>query len=157
LGDIPQTAGLSFSKTLIILTVKVPELTGNNITASEILEWDDNQWRKFKYWLHDLLEGEVVELQFVKVDGSHRTMLATRHGGKAARKVAETSGDRQAPVPRSRPPTKKTEHNIIVWDTVADDWRTIKIKNLTNIYTLILKYDYRENTSPFDPLDFSEL
>ena len=47
--------------------------------------------------------------------------------------------------PKARPAraTKSVAGLILVWDIEADDWRTVKVKKILNILTLILKYEYQ--------------
>ncbi len=115
--------------------------------------WTDVQWTNFKWWLETLLRGEVVEVIFTKTDGSERVMRCTMDPlvvaagvkileERRSRAVTSTGGD--APSKNSRPKPKERPENITVWDVEAEDWRSFKVRSLTNILTLIIKYDYRE-------------
>jgi hypothetical protein len=118
-----------------------------------VSDWTDDQWTNFKWWLENLLRGEVVEIIFTKTDGSERVMRCTMDPlvvaagvkileERRSRAVTSTGGD--VPSKNSRPKPKERLENITVWDVEAEDWRSFKIRSLTNILTLIIKYDYRE-------------
>ena len=118
-----------------------------------VSEWNDAQWSNFKWWLENLLRSEVVEVIFTKTDGSERVMRCTMDPlvvaagvkileERRSRLAKETDGD--TPPKKPRPKTKEKPDNLTVWDIDAEDWRSFKVRSLTNILTLIIKYDYRE-------------
>jgi len=118
-----------------------------------VSEWTEVQWTNFKWWLENLLRGEVVEVIFTKTDGSERVMRCTMDPlvvaagvkileERRARTASETAGD--APPKKSRPKPKEKPDNLTVWDIDVGDWRSFKVRSLTNILPLIIKYDYRE-------------
>ena len=127
-----------------------------------VSEWTDDQWTNFKWWLENLLRGEVVEVIFTKTDGSERVMrctmapLVVAAGVKIleerrSRTAPSTAGD--APPKKSRPKPKERPDNLTVWDVEAEDWRSFKVRSLTNILTLIIKYDYCEpNMNDFEAI-----
>lgn len=121
-------------------------------TAGQYLDWGDDEWKYFKGWLEDLLRLETVELEFVKADGSQRTLRATKNGLSSRiedkKKRQEIAGVVKESTTRQRKPGGG-EYNVLLWDIDADDWRTVKVKNITNIYTLMLKYDFKIK-KPFD-------
>jgi len=119
--------------------------------TTDLVDWTPEQWDNFKTWLEDLLRGEVVQVIFTKSDGTERTMLATKQQSVITpaierKKIVETlnSGDITTQ-PKARPAraAKSGDGLILVWDVEADDWRTIKVKKILNILTLILKYEYQ--------------
>lgn len=123
------------------------------------VDWSQEQWDNFKTWLEDLLRVDTVQIIFTKTDGSERTMLATKQQQVIApaierKKIVETLSSGDIPkTPRVRPArtVKAGDGIILVWDVEADDWRTIKVKKILNILTLILKYEYREPPPLFQP------
>lgn len=122
---------------------------------SDTSEWTPEQWQSFKVWLENLMYDGVVEVIFTKADGSTRTMQATKRAAlinelKPAESAVtsdrtNTNGDK----PRKRPKLSEEakRENILVWDVDLGDWRTLKVKKIQNILTLILKYDYKEQGS----------
>ena len=109
----------------------------------------------FKGWLEDLLHEGVVEIVFTKTDGSSRIIRATKKqslinmeaAGGGAATLFSAGGTRRKSI--VNPESKK--ENIIVWDTDQQGWRTVKVKKIENLITIILKYDYQ--TSPLKIFD----
>lgn len=118
--------------------------------SGTITEWTDAQWDNFSFWLESLLREETVEVVFTKSDGTERVMRCTKktkiidEGVKLLeQKRAKDSSDEVLPKkPKRNIPVKVG--NITVWDVDAGDWRSFRIRSLTNILTLVMKYDYRE-------------
>lgn len=118
--------------------------------SGTITEWTDLQWDNFSFWLESLLREETVEVVFTKSDGSERVMRCTKktkiidEGVKLLeQKRAKDLSDEVVPKkPKRNAPVKVG--NITVWDVDAGDWRSFRIRSLTNILTLVMKYDYRE-------------
>lgn len=121
-----------------------------------LVEWTDSQWTAFKFWLEDTLRTETVEIIFTKVDGTERTIQATKQPGIITeslerRKIMEAlskEGDTLKPL-RAPRKVKQKEDLVLVWDIVAEDWRTIRLRSIRNLLTLILKYDYKHEELPF--------
>lgn len=120
------------------------------------IEWTDGQWTAFKFWLEDLLRAETVEIIFTKVDGTERTIQATKKPGIITeslerRKIMDALTKDGDTLKSARPPrkVKQKEDLVLVWDTSAEDWRTIRLRSIRNLLTLILKYDYRHEELPF--------
>ena len=121
-----------------------------------IVDWSYNEWWQFRNWLEDLLYKEVVEVIFTKVDGTERTMLATKK-----QDIVRVAMERRLVLDLETPgalPTKEKNPRkapadklmLTVWDTERGDWRTIKVKSITNILTLVLKYDYKPKRTIVD-------
>lgn len=126
-------------------------------TIEGIDGWSDSQWSSFRNWLDGLLHSETIEIIFTKVDGTERTMLATKKSSliskamelRLVKEQADTASAVKVARQRKAPDSK---FNITVWDVDKEGWRTIKVKNIQNILTLILKYDYQP-AKPFFDLD----
>lgn len=128
------------------------------IQSESIIDWDDNQWSSFKQWLEDLLRDNTVELIFKKADGTIRTLQATKKYSvyneylkqqeKQKREKQVESGQAQS-VPEKPKETKQKNLGdaLLVWDVEINNWRIVKIRNLLNILTLIIKYDYCDPTT----------
>ena len=128
----------------------------DTMPTGTITEWTDTQWDNFSYWLENLLREEVVEIVFTKTDGSQRVMNCTKKNSVITegvklleqKQAAENTDEIQSLKSKRKMPTKVG--NITVWDIDAGDWRSFRIRSLTNILTLILKYDYRENHNLYE-------
>lgn len=82
----------------------------------------------FKSWLTDLLRREdVVEIQFVKADGTDRVMQCTLNETKLPERPPLVEGADPKPV-------KKENPNLIsVYDTEAASWRSFKIDSIKKL------------------------
>ena len=122
----------------------------NELPNGTITDWNDAQWDNFSFWLETLLREETIEVVFTKSDGTERVMQCTKknqvitEGVKLLEeKRTKDSTDESVPQkPKRKAPVKVG--NITVWDIDAGDWRSFRIRSLTNILTLVMKYDYRE-------------
>lgn len=125
----------------------------DTLPTGTITEWTDTQWDNFSYWLENLLREEVVEIVFTKTDGSQRVMNCTKKNKIITEGVKLLEQKRAAETTDSTQPVKSKRNvpfkvgNITVWDVDSDNWRSFRIRSITNILTLILKYDYREPTT----------
>lgn len=99
-------------------------------------EFTDSEWLKFRGWLTDILQQESVAVTFKKVDGTLREMNCT----------LSTKLIPKMPVVESTTtnPKKLTRVNnpelVTVYDLDKGAWRSFKLRNITNIHFLILKY-----------------
>lgn len=115
-----------------------------------ITEWNDNQWDNFSFWLESLLREEIVEIVFTKSDGTERVMRCTKKSSVVTegvklleeKRTKDTTDESLPKKPKRQPPSKVG--NMTVWDVDAGDWRSFRVRSLTNILTLVMKYDYRE-------------
>lgn len=120
-------------------------------------DWSEEQWNNFRTWLEDILRDNIVTIIFTKADGTERTIQATKKSSIVTtaierKKIMQTltsDGIGTLKPVRAQRKDKSKDDLLLVWDTEADDWRTIKVKKILNILTLILKYDYKEYTMPF--------
>lgn len=120
-------------------------------------DWSEGQWNNFRTWLEDILRDNIVTIIFTKADGTERTIQATKKSSIVTtaierKKIMQTltsDGIGTLKPVRAQRKDKSKDDLLLVWDTEAADWRTIKVKKILNILTLILKYDYKEYTMPF--------
>lgn len=132
-----------------------------NHPTGTVTEWSDEQWMNFKDWLESVLFSESIEVVFTKTDGTERVMQCTMNyqvidagvkvlaeKRKAKLSITEENDDK-APLlkVRKKPPPK--QDNLTVWDTEAGDWRSFRVRSLTNVLALIMRYDYRETNYKF--------
>lgn len=108
-----------------------------------VTDWDDTTWDKFHKWLDDILRENVVEITFTKTDGSQRHMNCTKKydviesGIKSNRVTNESDITTVSKKKKAAPASKNL---ITVWDIDVNDWRSFRVKNLTNILTICIKY-----------------
>lgn len=118
--------------------------------SGTITEWTDEQWDNFTYWLESLLREETVEIVFTKSDGTERVMRCTKKNSVVTegvklleeKRTKDTIDESLPKKPKRTAPSKVG--NMTVWDVDADDWRSFRVRSITNILTLVMKYDYRE-------------
>jgi hypothetical protein len=117
--------------------------------TQNIVEWSDQEWETFKNWLEYLLHNDTIELVFTKLDGTVRVMQATKNStviteelNRKEQEKAQSSDTQVKTEKRKKSVSKDFKDNLLVWDVEINDWRMVKIRNLTNILTLILKHDY---------------
>lgn len=122
----------------------------NETPSGTITEWTDTQWDNFSFWLESLLREETIEVVFTKSDGTERVMQCTKKNSVVIKGVKlleekrakDSTDESTTEKPKRKAPTKVG--NITVWDIDAGDWRSFRVRSLTNILTLVMKYDYRE-------------
>ena len=106
-----------------------------------ITDWDDNQWASFRDWLVLVLENnERVAVTFTKADGSDRTMQCTRQFDQIMANDNQTLLESLHTKKSKNVSLETKENNITVYDVEKQGWRSFKVRNITNIHALILKY-----------------
>lgn len=115
-----------------------------------ITEWNDEEWTAFREWLRDVLRHEVAQIIFTKTDGTERVMNCTLRTDKIIVKpvivFTDATSELEQLVGKSKPrinnaKQRKDSHlTISVFDVDKEEWRSFRIRNITNIYTLLLKY-----------------
>ena len=78
--------------------------------------------KKEKDWLIGLLRSEIVELTFIKKDGSERIMTCTLAEQKIPAENAPKGVDRA-----------KSDEAVAVFDLENNGWRSFRWDSLTNI------------------------
>lgn len=81
--------------------------------------FNHEEQKLFREWLHGLLITNVVELTFLKKDGSVRNMKATLNPNS----VAAVSGTSK----------KQNDEVIVVTDTEINEWRSIRYDSIKEI------------------------
>lgn len=119
-----------------------------------VTDWTDNQWLNFTFWLKDVLRREVVEVIFTKTDGTERVMKCTMQtsvideGTKLLLERSESNTEKtQTRVKKSK--SAQASDHITVWDVEAQNWRSFRTRKLTNVLTLIIRYDYAESLKQY--------
>lgn len=78
--------------------------------------------KKEKEWLISLLRSEIVELTFIKKDGTERIMKCTLAEEKIPSENAPKGVER-----------KKSDEAVAVFDLENEGWRSFRWDSLTNI------------------------
>lgn len=78
--------------------------------------------KKQKEWLISLLRSEIVELTFIKKDGTERIMKCTLSEEKIPSENAPKGVER-----------KKSDEAVAVFDLENEGWRSFRWDSLTNI------------------------
>ena len=84
----------------------------------------DNTEERYRYLL-DLLQNNLVEITFTKVNGELRTMPCTLVAGQLP--TAKISEGKER---------KRTNESISVWCTDKNEWRSFRVDNVTNVSIL---------------------
>ena len=101
----------------------------SDLPTGTVTEWSENEWLNFRQWLVEILFGRTVEIIFTKADGSERVMNCTLMSAR----INYQNKQRQKK-------SATTHDNITVWDVDKNEWRSFKLRSITNIIPLILKY-----------------
>lgn len=128
-------------------------MTEDSVPTGTIVDWTPDQWTNFKNWLKDVLRKETVQVIFTKKDGTERILNCTLNSTYiqtnlelAAKKYQDEHPlEASIAVPKVIRRTSKNKDLIVVWDVDKNEWRSFSVQNLTNVLTLIMKYDYKEH------------
>lgn len=84
----------------------------------------DKTEERYSYLL-DLLQKNVVEVTFTKVNGELRTMPCTLVAGQLPTTKISEGKER-----------KRSNESISVWCTDKNEWRSFRVDNVTNVSIL---------------------
>lgn len=84
----------------------------------------DNTEERYRYLL-DLLQNNLVEITFTKVNGETRTMPCTLVAGQLPTVKVSEGKER-----------KRSNESISVWCTDKNEWRSFRVDNVTNVSIL---------------------
>jgi len=90
---------------------------------ADATKWTDQEWEKFAKWLRGMLEVSDVTVTFTKKDGTEREMICTLNPDVIPKKEI-TEGKKER---------KKSENTMVVYDVVANDWRSFTIKSVKQV------------------------
>ena len=82
--------------------------------------WNEMELNELRSWLKGVLRQQVVNITFIKKDGTERVMKATLHD----RMVANTNGTGR----------KENAEVISVTDVELDQWRSIRLDSIKEIH-----------------------
>lgn len=83
-------------------------------------------WPHFTKWLHDTLTRETAIVTFTKKDGEERIMTCTLKP-ELLPVVVIKEGD------ENKPPRKRSEDTMAVYDLTAQGWRSFTIKSIKTV------------------------
>ena len=92
------------------------------ITA-EIGDWGDDEWNAFTVWLQGALKSNIVDVTFIKKDGTERLMKCTLDP-EILPKVE---------IKEDAKPRKESTTSMRVFDTEKNEWRSFTIKSVRNV------------------------
>ena len=109
-------------------------LSGKPGTAYQ--QADDENKALFRDWLKKLLQNEEVTVEFIKSDGTLRTMRCTLDTTRFdfPSTPVKTTVDGRPRAPRAqRTPSADAVASQTVWDLDANQWRSFRYDRLKNI------------------------
>ncbi len=83
-----------------------------------------------------LLHESVVQIEFIKKDGTERVMQCTRDFSKIPAEFH----------PKEDTEKKPNENLIKVWDMEKTAWRSVRLESINRWYDLTPPLDYNEET-----------
>lgn len=114
------------------------------VPAGTITEWNDDEWDKFGSWLKIVLSSNNAEVIFTKKDGTERKMNCTRDLYYIMENQATEKSSAVEPTHKTTKTVEvdklKDKNTITVFDTDLNQWRSFKLRSVTNVHQLILKY-----------------
>ena len=85
-------------------------------------------------YILEMLRTRVLDVDFIKADGSHRTMKCTLKTDLLPPPPAKKEFDLTAPVTESKHKAENLDV-IAVWDLEAKGWRSFRLESVTCITT----------------------
>lgn len=90
---------------------------------AEISQWTDDEWNAFTVWLQGALKTNIVDVTFIKKDGTERLMKCTLDP-EILPKVE---------IKEDAKPRKESTTSMRVFDTEKNEWRSFTIKSVRNV------------------------
>ena len=90
---------------------------------AEISQWTDDEWNAFTVWLQGALKTNIVDVTFIKKDGTERLMKCTLDPELLPK--VEIKEDAK--------PRKESTTSMRVFDTEKNEWRSFTIKSVRNV------------------------
>ena len=86
-------------------------------------DWKDNDWELFESWLRGVLHSNIVDITFIKKDGTERIMKCTLDPSLLPEitKLTETKTKKQSTT------------SIPVYDLEASGWRSFVTKSVKRV------------------------
>lgn len=110
-----------------------------SVTKTNTLEADELP--QFRRWLRELLKNGIVEVSFVKADGTDRVMLCTLDPQKIP----------AAPLTESATKTRKENADVLaVWDTENGAWKSFRLDRVTQVRASLVNGDVERKNDEQD-------
>lgn len=90
---------------------------------ADIADWTDSEWHAFTEWLKGALKSNIVDVTFIKKDGTERLMKCTLDPELLPK--IEIKEDAK--------PRKESTTSMRVFDTEKKEWRSFTIKSVRNV------------------------
>jgi hypothetical protein len=90
---------------------------------ADIADWGDSEWNSFTVWLQGALKTNIVDVTFIKKDGTERLMKCTLD--PALLPKVEIKEDAK--------PRKESTTSMRVFDTEKNEWRSFTIRSIRNV------------------------
>ena len=88
-------------------------------------ETDDAGRQDLRNWMHDVLTDSTVQIEFIKADGTIRSMTCTLNESLGAKPVNKLATE--------KPAIADKKEICVVWDCNANGWRSFKWDRLRKI------------------------
>lgn len=90
---------------------------------TDTTKWTEEEWQKFASWLSGMMQVADVTVTFTKKDGTEREMICTLNPDVIPKvEITEDKKER-----------KKSENTMVVYDVVANGWRSFTIKSVKQV------------------------
>jgi hypothetical protein len=96
-----------------------------NNAGSWYQEADEFDRELLRNWMYDTLTDNQVQVDFVKADGTFRSMTCTLNEGLGAKRVNKLSTE--------KPELSDKKEICVVWDCNANGWRSFRWDRLRKI------------------------
>lgn len=93
---------------------------------ADIADWGDDEWGAFSTWLKGALYTNIVDVTFIKKDGTERLMKCTLDPLLLPK--VEIIENKEPVKPR-----KESTTSMRVFDTEKQEWRSFTIKSVKNV------------------------
>ena len=88
-------------------------------------ETDDAGRQELRDWLHGVLQEGHAQIEFIKADGTHRSMTCTLNESLGAKPVNKLATE--------KPAIADKKETCVVWDCNANGWRSFRWDRLRKI------------------------
>jgi hypothetical protein len=85
--------------------------------------WGDNEWNSFTVWLQGALKSSIVDVTFIKKDGTERLMKCTLDPNILPK--VEIKEDAK--------PRKESTTSMRVFDTEKNEWRSFTTRSVKHV------------------------
>jgi len=90
---------------------------------ADIGDWGDSEWDAFNVWLQGALKTNIVDVTFIKKDGTERLMKCTLNPELLPK--VEIKEDAK--------PRKESTTSLKVFDTEKNEWRSFILRSVRNV------------------------